>query len=66
MTPLAYTPQSFAKLTSLDLPTVYKPIREGELGAVKVGRRYLISHERASEFLNRSGHISTNQIKKAA
>ena len=45
------TPSEIAKELKLNLLTIYKYIRKGELSAIKFGRTYRVSEEDLEEFI---------------
>ncbi len=46
-----YTPQEVADHLKVDVRTVYRWLREGELGAIRFQREYRISESDLKEFL---------------
>lgn len=47
------TPEDVAKQLKLNILTIYRYIRKGELAAIKLGRKYRISEEDLAVFINK-------------
>ncbi len=58
-TPFVYKPEKVAEMLDINVQTVLRYIREGKLGASKLGRVYRITPDDLSEFLH-----STNTKRK--
>lgn len=48
------TPAEVAKNLKLNLLTIYKYIRSGKLGAIKLGRTYRVGEDDLEKFLNKN------------
>lgn len=48
------TPAEVAKNLKLNLLTIYKYIRKGDLGAIKLGRTYRVSEDDLEQFMNKN------------
>jgi excisionase family DNA binding protein len=48
-----YTPSEVAKLLKVGYYSIYAKIKHGELEAVQIGRKWLISHQAVLDYLNK-------------